>query len=64
VPKGERSEEREEKLSYSGGVCLCVDIETVHVHVFYSMSHALFYVLCTWYWLLFFVGLEEFREDT
>jgi hypothetical protein len=48
MPKGERSEEREEKLSYSGGVCLCVDIETVHVHVYHFMSHALFYVLCTW----------------
>jgi hypothetical protein len=54
MPKGERREEREEKLklSYSGGA-FYVDIETVHVHVYHFMSHALFYVLCTWYWLLF-----------
>jgi hypothetical protein len=34
MPKGERSEEREQKLklSYSGGVGY-VDIETVHMHV-------------------------------
>jgi hypothetical protein len=30
-----------------------VDIETVHVHVYHFMSHALFYVLCTWYYLNF-----------
>jgi hypothetical protein len=30
-----------------------VDIETMHVHVYHFMSYALFYVLCTWYWLLF-----------
>jgi hypothetical protein len=35
------------------GSCAYVDIETVHVHVYHLMSHALFYVLCTWYWLLF-----------
>jgi hypothetical protein len=30
-----------------------VDIETMHVHVYHFMSYAPFYVLCTWYWLLF-----------
>jgi hypothetical protein len=25
----------------------------MHVHVYHFMSYALFYVLCTWYWLLF-----------
>jgi hypothetical protein len=39
MPKGERSEEREEKLSYSGGVGY-VDIKTVHMHVYH------FYVAC------------------
>jgi hypothetical protein len=47
-----RGEERREVLSYSGEL-VYVDIETMHVHVNHFMSYALFYVLCTWYWLLF-----------
>jgi hypothetical protein len=55
MPKGgEEREDKKEKRSYHiQGEFVNVDIETMHVHVYHFMSHALFYVLCTWYWLLF-----------
>jgi hypothetical protein len=34
-----------------GELLVCVDIETVHLHIYLFMSHALVYVLCIWNWL-------------
>jgi hypothetical protein len=44
---------KDKRSCHIQGEFVYVDIETVHVHVYHFMSHALFYVLCTWYWLLF-----------
>jgi hypothetical protein len=34
-----------------GELLVYVDIETVHMHIYLFMSHALVYVLCIWNWL-------------
>jgi hypothetical protein len=44
---------KEKRSCHIQGEFVYVDIETVHVHVYHFMSYALFYVLCTGYWLLF-----------
>jgi hypothetical protein len=43
----------EKRRYHIQGELAYVDIKTMHVHVYHFMSYALFYVLCTWYWLLF-----------
>jgi hypothetical protein len=52
MPKG-REEKRNKRSCHIQGELVYVDIETMRVHVYHFMSYALFYVLCTWYWLLF-----------
>jgi hypothetical protein len=46
-------EKRRKRSYHFQGELAYMDIETMHVHVYHFMSYALFYVLCTWYWLLF-----------
>jgi hypothetical protein len=39
------------RYNIQGELLVYVDIETVHMHIYLFMSHALVYVLCIWNWL-------------
>ena len=39
------------RCNIQGELLVYVDIETVHMHIYLFMSHALVYVLCIWNWL-------------
>jgi hypothetical protein len=55
MPKGERSDEKRRRevvrCHIQGELLVYVDIETVHMHIYFFTSHALVYVLCIWNWL-------------